>query len=154
MRPGIRAEGVRDVVYNRTIKQDILRTSEQLGQFNMAEIISCYRCGASLEKLSLPLSRRDECPACTVHVHVCRMCIYFDPSATKQCLEDDAEEVLDKIKVNFCEWFKPSAAAFDPVRADKEARARADLASLFSAEPATKPAADPASQRAEDLFKR
>jgi hypothetical protein len=81
------------------------------------------------------------------------MCIYFDPSATKQCLEDDAEEVLDKVKVNFCEWFKPSAAAFDPARAGKDAQAKNELASLFSEGPTTKLDPDAASDDAEDLFK-
>lgn len=119
----------------------------------MPESISCYRCGESLEKLSLPLSRRDECPSCTVHVHVCRMCIYFDPLVTKQCLEDDAEEVIDKVKVNFCEWFKPSATAFDPAGAEKETLARTELASLFSDEPAAAPESDNASKSAEELFK-
>lgn len=119
----------------------------------MSETICCYRCGASLEKLSLPLSRRDECPSCTVHVHVCRMCIYFDPNAVTQCLEDDAEEILDKVKVNFCEWFKPSATAFDPAEAGKEAQAKSELNSLFSDEPAAKPDRDAATQNAEDLFK-
>jgi hypothetical protein len=119
----------------------------------MPDIISCYRCGESLEKLSLPLSRRDECPSCTVHVHVCRMCLYFDPNAVRQCLEDDAEEVLDKVKVNFCEWFKPSANAFDPVRAGKEARARSELESLFGGRPEDIVDADPTKQDAEKLFK-
>ena len=119
----------------------------------MSENISCYRCGESLEKLSLPLSRRDECPACTVHVHVCRMCIYFDPTAVKQCREDDAEEVIDKVKVNFCEWFKPSANAFDPARASTEAKARSALSALFDGETADSAGADPATQDAESLFK-
>jgi len=119
----------------------------------MSEIFSCYRCGASLEKLSLPLSRRDECPACTVHVHVCRMCVYFDPGAVKQCREDDAEEVLDKEKVNFCEWFKPSVNAFDPDRASAEARARSELNSLFGGATADSAGPDPATEDAESLFK-
>ena len=53
----------------------------------MAEELICYRCGASLESLSLPLSRQDECPSCTVYVHVCRMCKYYDPQVPKQCRE-------------------------------------------------------------------
>ena len=119
----------------------------------MSETISCYRCGESLESLTLPLSRRDECPSCTVHVHVCRMCIYFDPNAVKQCLEDDAEEVIDKVKMNFCEWFKPSTDAFDPVRARKEAQARSELDSLFGGDAPETSAVDPAFEDAEKLFK-
>lgn len=118
----------------------------------MPEPIVCYRCGASLEKLSLPLSRRDECPECTIHLHVCRMCIYFDRQVPRQCREDGAEEVLDKEKMNFCDWFKPSADAFDPAQARQAARARTELASLFGAEPEAQ-ATDPDTQRAEDLFK-
>ncbi len=119
----------------------------------MSENISCYRCGASLEKLSLPLSRRDECPSCTVSVHVCRMCINFDRNAVKQCLEDDAEEVIDKEKVNFCEWFKASTDAFDPARAQKETRARSELDSLFGGGTTASPDPDPAIHDAENLFK-
>jgi len=69
----------------------------------MSDEISCFRCGESLAHLSLPLSRRDECRACRAPVHVCRMCVYFDRNVPKQCTEDDAEEVIEKEKVNFCE---------------------------------------------------
>ena len=55
---------------------------------------------------------------------VCRMCRFFDRAAPKQCREDDAEEVTEKERVNFCEWFKPSVDAFDPVRAKKDAKAK------------------------------
>ena len=82
----------------------------------MPDELRCYRCGASLEKLTPPLSRQDECPGCSVYLHVCRMCVHFDASVPKQCREDDAEEVLDKEKLNFCDWFKASADAFDPAR--------------------------------------
>jgi len=119
----------------------------------MSEIISCFRCGESLEKLSLPLSRRDECPSCMVNVHVCRMCIYFDTNVPRQCLEDGAEEVLDKVKVNFCDWFKPSTTAFDPVMSARESQAKASLASLFSDEPAATNEVDSTTTSAEDLFK-
>jgi hypothetical protein len=116
------------------------------------EIIRCYRCGESLAALTLPFSRRDECPTCTVHLHVCRMCRFFDPAAPKQCREDDAEEVTEKERVNFCEWFKPSVGAFDPVRAKKEARAKSELAALFGATD-EQPGDDDALREAEDLFR-
>ena len=81
------------------------------------------------------------------------MCRFFDPAVPKQCREDDAEEVSDKDKVNFCEWFKPSPAAFDPVRAGKAVRAEAELAALFGGGEAEQAGEDPLVQRAEDLFK-
>ena len=119
----------------------------------MADMLLCYRCGASLERLSLPLSRRDECPDCSASLHVCRMCRFFDPSVPKQCREDDAEEVGDKEKTNFCEWFVPSETAFDPARADAAARAKSDLAALFGDESAARPAEDELTRAAKDLFK-
>ena len=83
----------------------------------MSDKLSCFRCGASLDQLSLPIGRRDECPECAIHLHVCRMCVYFDDQVPKQCREDDADEVFEKEKVNFCEWYKPSPDAFDPASA-------------------------------------
>jgi hypothetical protein len=82
--------------------------------------------------MSLPLSRQDECPECTVYLHVCRMCKNYDPAVTRQCREDGAEDVTEKDRVNFCDWFSPSETSFD---ADN------------------KSAADDAASAAEDLFK-
>jgi hypothetical protein len=82
----------------------------------MPHRVACYQCGASLQALSLPLSRQDECPACGVHLHVCRMCENYDVRVTRQCREDGAEDVTDKGRLNFCDWFVPSESAFDPLR--------------------------------------
>jgi hypothetical protein len=119
----------------------------------MTAELQCYRCGESLESLPLPLSRRDECPRCAVHVHVCRMCRFFDRTVPKQCREDDAEEVLDKEKVNFCEWFVPEPNAFDPAHARGEARARSELAALFGEGDAPESGDDDLLRKAEDLFR-
>jgi len=119
----------------------------------MDDVLACFRCGASLAQLSLPLSRRDLCPACGISLHVCRMCLYFDATVPKQCREDDAEEVVDKEKVNFCEWFKPAPGAFDPARAGEAERAKAALSALFGGEAPAQPEADSLLSKAEDLFK-
>ena len=122
----------------------------------MADAARCYRCGESLAALTLPFSRRDECPSCTAHVHVCRMCLYFDPAVPKQCREDDAEEVTEKERVNFCEWFKPGLDAFDPVRAGRAAKAQTDLAALFGTggDNGDRPGDDDDQlKQAEDLFR-
>ena len=119
----------------------------------MADSLRCYRCGASLKALSLPIGRRDECPECAVHLHVCRMCEFFDAQVPRQCREDDAEEVFEKEKVNFCEWYKPAADAFDPARGREAAEAKSALAALFGDEPNEKSPADALQEDAEDLFK-
>jgi hypothetical protein len=97
----------------------------------MAHNTRCYRCGESLAALTLPLSRQDECPGCGNYLHVCKMCVYFDPRVPRQCREDGAEEVRDKDRLNFCDWFKPSETAFDPDRKAEEDEARAALEALF-----------------------
>ncbi|MBT8086723.1 MAG: hypothetical protein KJO46_01755 [Gammaproteobacteria bacterium] len=97
----------------------------------MSQQITCYRCGASLSDLSLPLSRRDQCPECTAELHVCKMCVHFDASVPRQCREDGAEDVTEKERANFCDWFKPSEHAFDPQRKSEAEAAAAALNALF-----------------------
>ena len=97
----------------------------------MTHAIRCYRCGESLAALTLPLSRQDECPGCGNYLHVCKMCVYFDATVPRQCREDGAEEVKEKDRLNFCDWFKPSESAFDPGRKSEEDQARAALDALF-----------------------
>ena len=97
----------------------------------MAHNVCCYRCGASLEALSLPFSRQDECPGCSNYLHVCKMCVHYDPRVPRQCREDGADDVTDKDRLNFCDWFKPSDSAFDADRKGEEDQARATLDALF-----------------------
>ena len=49
----------------------------------------------------------------------------------KQCREDDAEEVIEKARLNFCEWFKPSESAFDDKSKAEEDQAISALEALF-----------------------
>jgi hypothetical protein len=97
----------------------------------MSHNLACLRCGASLSALSLPLSRRDQCPECSADLHVCKMCVYFDKSVPRQCREDGAEDVKDKDRPNFCDWFKPSDKAFDSSANAAAEEARDALAALF-----------------------
>lgn len=105
--------------------------------------LRCYRCGESLERLSLPLARLDACPACSVDLHVCRMCVYYQPTAPDGCTEEDADVVTEKARANFCDYFRPSPDAFDGTLLTGDRRARADLAALFGDEPETGGDADP-----------
>jgi hypothetical protein len=59
------------------------------------------------------------------------MCIYFDARVPRQCREDGAEEVREKDRLNFCDWFKPSEDAFDADRKDEEDDARSAAEDLF-----------------------
>ncbi len=98
----------------------------------MSHNIRCFRCGTSLAALSLPLSRQDECPECAVYLHVCLMCEFFDASVPRQCREDGADDVTDKDRVNFCDWFSPSESAFNPARKTQAESAKQSLDALFA----------------------
>ena len=115
----------------------------------------CWRCGADLAELTPPLSRNDECPSCRSQLHVCRMCCYYDPRVTKACREDDAEEVRDKDRANFCDYFRLAADAFDAQLAAADKEAAANLNALFDAdENEVKSRSESSSPNAEDLFRK
>ena len=121
----------------------------------MSSELVCYNCNHSLAALSLPLSRRDLCASCGVHLHVCRMCVAYDPAVTRQCREDDADDVLEKDRLNFCEWFEPAEGAFDAGRNARHQEAKAELDGLFGdgASGSGALARDELLEDAEKLFK-
>ena len=80
----------------------------------MAHDLVCWKCGAALAELTLPLRRLDECPKCHAELHVCRMCVDYDIRVAKHCREPTAEEVSDKTRANFCDHFKPRPGAYTP----------------------------------------
>ncbi len=105
-----------------------------------AELV-CWKCGASLQAIPLPIGRRAECLACGAELHVCRLCRHYDPRKAKQCRELAADEVKNKTRANFCEWFQPKAAAF-AASMDSSGPARDTLDSLFSGNAAPQPESD------------
>ncbi|MEZ5500792.1 MAG: hypothetical protein R3E77_15370 [Steroidobacteraceae bacterium] len=97
----------------------------------MSHDLVCWKCGASLAALTLPLSRRDECRACRAELHVCRMCCEYDRNYAKHCREPTTEEVRDKEAANFCDYFRPRSGAFDAAKGAAGERSRAELDKLF-----------------------
>ena len=118
----------------------------------MDQELYCFRCGESLRTLTPPISRQDTCPSCACFLHACRMCINFDPSVPTQCSEDDAEDVVDKEKANFCDWFKPSPNAFDATGKQAHDKASSSAEALFGGD-AVVETDDDSTSAAEDLFK-
>ncbi len=126
----------------------------------MSSSLVCWKCGASLEDVLLPFSRREECPACHTDLHVCRMCEFFDTSFAKSCREPVADEVREKERANFCGYFKPIPDAYRPGDSSEADEAKAKLAALFGdgdaakkgAESGSKSEADAAREKLEQLF--
>ncbi|MFO1426002.1 MAG: hypothetical protein U1F11_03315 [Steroidobacteraceae bacterium] len=97
----------------------------------MSHDLVCWKCGASLAALSLPLRRLDECPKCRAELHVCRMCVDYDTRVAKHCREPTAEEVREKDRANFCDHYKPRAGAYVPPDTAAIDRAKSELDRLF-----------------------
>lgn len=91
----------------------------------------CWKCGAELKELILPLSRREECPACRAELHVCRMCEWYDSRVSDHCREDRAEAVSDATRANFCDYFKLSTNTFSEKQHTQQSAAKAGLDALF-----------------------
>lgn len=119
----------------------------------MMDDLVCWQCGASIAALSLPLRRLEECGACSAELHVCRMCEFYDTAVAKSCREPIAEEVRDKIRANFCDYFRPRPGAFVSMTAQRDAAAR-QLDALFGDDAGEGP--EPPSPRddLEDLFRK
>lgn len=115
----------------------------------MSEGILCWRCGASLAELPVPLRREEVCPACDADVHVCKLCRFYNPTVSDGCDEPLAGGVTNKERANFCDYFTASAATFEDKRANASARARAELGALFGDEATAAAGADEDPQSAE-----
>lgn len=111
----------------------------------------CWQCGASLADLPLPLGRLAECPKCRAYLHACKLCRFYDRNVAKQCREQDAEEVIEKERANFCEYFQPRPNAYQSGPGAKAKTAKANLEALFGGgEAQTEP--DEAHRKLDELF--
>lgn len=108
----------------------------------------CWKCGTSLEHLSLPLQRLDECKGCHAELHVCKLCEWYDITVAKHCREPIAEEVKDKERANYCDYFKPVADAYSNAGVTAAAKAKSQLDALFGGEKTSAPAATSAADQA------
>jgi hypothetical protein len=106
----------------------------------------CWKCGTSLADYTLPLRRLEECRTCGAELHVCRMCEWYSIAVAKHCREPIAEEVKDKERANFCDYFKARPGAFSDSGTTAAAKAKSDLDALFGGGASAK---GPASAQAE-----
>lgn len=112
----------------------------------------CWKCGASLAELPLPLSRLAECPKCRAYLHCCRLCEFYNPRLTGQCDETRAEEVRDRQGANFCDWFKPRPRAHRPRPEGKTTVAKEKLDALFGGTSEPDNSMEGAREKLDELF--
>lgn len=98
---------------------------------DLSEKLVCWKCGAALDGLPLPLSRLAECEACRADLHVCRLCKSYDPRSNGDCDEQRADEVRDKERANFCDYFQPRPDAYTAADHREADKAKAELEALF-----------------------
>lgn len=119
------------------------------------ELLVCWKCGASLDEVPMPLSRLAECLSCRAELHVCRMCRFYDVSLAQDCAEPIAEEVKEKGRANFCEYFEPRPDAFESPPAGGGDASTAALDALFGGPTDGTPsegAADESRKALDNLF--
>jgi len=117
--------------------------------------LQCWKCGASLAGMLLPLSRRETCPSCRADLHACRMCRHYDAHRAGQCREMAAERVTDKVRANDCGWFVPRPQAYKGGGAAMAQASRGALDALFANQPGSGEASKAAKPSLlDDLFKK
>jgi hypothetical protein len=120
----------------------------------MSPELICWKCGTSLAEYTLPLRRLEECRKCGAELHVCKLCEWYSTAVAKQCRETIAEEVKDKERANFCDYFKARPDAWTAAPVDEAANAKAQLHALFGGGGAQASAADKARAELDALFKK
>lgn len=95
--------------------------------------LQCWKCGASLAGLLLPLAHDEACPSCHSALHVCRMCRHFDAHRPGQCRELTAPRVADKTHANACGGFVPRPEAYKGGGAAIAQASRSALDAVFGA---------------------
>jgi hypothetical protein len=89
----------------------------------------CYRCNADIDLRTV--HRPDLCPKCKTPLHACLGCRFYDPKASHECLEPEAEWVSDKAAANFCDFFA-SGSVFRPGFSKREQKAKNKLDDFFN----------------------
>jgi membrane protein involved in colicin uptake len=100
----------------------------------------------------MPWSRRAECPSCQAELHVCRLCQFYDARVEGKCREERAEQVRDRERANFCDYFKPRPGAYRAADAAKTQAAKAKVDALFGGAEAPAPSPDAARGALDTLF--
>jgi hypothetical protein len=91
--------------------------------------MNCFHCAREIV-IKEWVGFRDACPQCDRPLHVCFNCGFYDPAYNNQCRETQAERVVDKDRINFCEYFRPrTAPVAKPI--SPAANPRATLDALF-----------------------
>lgn len=93
----------------------------------------CYACGYQFEPEAI-VSRSAVCPECGADIRVCKNCLFYAPGLHWDCRETVPEQVVDKERANFCDYFRLNLQSthVESGRQEKRTKARDDFNNLFS----------------------
>ncbi|GMR07805.1 MAG: hypothetical protein BMS9Abin26_0809 [Gammaproteobacteria bacterium] len=98
----------------------------------MMDELVCWKCGAPLEELLLPIARTDHCKSCGADLHVCRLCKFYNPGQSDGCDEPlAAGSVTDATRSNFCDYLSPRENAFEAKDTTAAQQSQSELDALF-----------------------
>ena len=64
----------------------------------------CHACKGEITT-GRTVGRQDACPLCRADLHCCLNCTFHEENSYNQCREPQAERVVDKTRMNFCDYF-------------------------------------------------
>lgn len=64
----------------------------------------CWKCGKNITEDVI--GRTSVCSFCNADLRCCRNCRHYSKSHSKECKENIDEEIFDKEKANFCDFFQ------------------------------------------------
>lgn len=102
----------------------------------MVETVTASRCYNCATPLPPGMDFSGNCPKCTVALHCCKQCSYFEPSTRFQCLKPIPVRIAYKDQANECTFFRARVTvARDSAPAASVARSgdRGDIAAPKSA---------------------
>ena len=89
----------------------------------------CWHCGHALT--ALDYGRELVCPNCSRATHACKNCRYYQPGLHNDCREPVAEDVTNKERANFCDYFEPHNGAYAGEATNSAEQLRQDAEDLF-----------------------
>ena len=98
----------------------------------MAAIRHCWNCGTEWTFNRLP-GRNETCQTCGADLKVCLNCVSHDKTVAYDCRDRRADEIADKDRANFCEYFDMAKKEFRPAedRLTRKDAAREQLKKLL-----------------------
>jgi hypothetical protein len=96
---------------------------------NIEIVGNCWNCGKELQVNDY--GRENNCLGCSRPTKVCLNCRWYDTSKSNACAEPMTEEVMEKDRPNFCNFFEPEMKSREGVHTKTDTDYLAAAEDLF-----------------------